>query len=190
VLGAPLDARDASPPVTYHLCDHLGSSAVVVGGNGATRRNLINREEYRPYGETSFGSFAKKRYRYSGKERDEESGLYYYGARYYAVWMARWVSCDPIKQTSPCQQYHSASCNPINRKDRDGKQDVHSTTSDGDAQAHANDNISLIPVIGPTRDARQSFSQAIDAYFEGDTVMTVSHGLMGTSNTILHLLML
>ncbi len=54
-----------------HLGDHLGSSNVVVDSGGA----LVNREEFTPYGETSFGSFAKKRYRFTGKERDEESGL-------------------------------------------------------------------------------------------------------------------
>ena len=42
---------------------------------------LVNREEFTPYGETSFGSFAKKRYRFTGKERDEESGLNYHGAQ-------------------------------------------------------------------------------------------------------------
>ena len=36
-----------------------------------------------------------KRYRYTGKERDEENGLYYHGARYYAPWLGRWTSCDP-----------------------------------------------------------------------------------------------
>ena len=95
-VGAPLDHRDASPLVPYHLGDHLGSSAVVVGGDNSQANAFINREEYFPYGETSFGSFAKKRYRYSGKERDEESGLYYYGARYLAPWLLRWVSCDPL----------------------------------------------------------------------------------------------
>lgn len=37
-----------------------------------------------------------KRYRYTGKERDEESGLYYHGARYYIPWLARWVSTEPL----------------------------------------------------------------------------------------------
>jgi RHS repeat-associated protein len=36
-----------------------------------------------------------KRYRYTGKERDEESGFYYHGARYYAAWLGRWTSADP-----------------------------------------------------------------------------------------------
>ncbi len=91
----PRHPDDAAPRVQYHLGDHLGSSHVVVGGDDASGRAFINREEYFPYGETSFGSFGRKRYRYSGKERDEESGLYYYGAWYSAPWIARWISCDP-----------------------------------------------------------------------------------------------
>jgi RHS repeat-associated protein len=84
---------DAAPnvPIKYHFSDHLGSSNLVVDITGA----WINREEYLPYGETSFGSFARKRYRFTGKERDEESGFNYHGARYYAPWLARWTSCDP-----------------------------------------------------------------------------------------------
>lgn len=82
---------DAGPAVQYHLGDHLGSSAIVVDENG----ELTNREEFFPYGETSFGSFARKRYRFTVKERDEESGLSYHGARYYVPWLGRWSNCDP-----------------------------------------------------------------------------------------------
>ena len=35
------------------------------------------------------------RYRYTGMERDEETGLAYHGARYYATWLGRWVKADP-----------------------------------------------------------------------------------------------
>jgi RHS repeat-associated protein len=53
--------------------------------------NILTFEEYYPYGARSFSSgksdavVSLKRYRYSGKELDNESGLYYYGARYYAL---------------------------------------------------------------------------------------------------------
>jgi RHS repeat-associated protein len=86
------DEDDAGPPVQYQLADHLGSSSLVVDESGG----WINREEYFPYGETSFGGYARKRYRFTGKERDAESGLAYHGARYYAPALARWTSCDPI----------------------------------------------------------------------------------------------
>jgi len=88
----PAHPEDRGPALQSHLSDHLGSSTVVVDGNGA----MVNREEFTPYGETRFGSFARKRYRFAGKERDEESGLNYHGARYYACWFARWISCDPL----------------------------------------------------------------------------------------------
>jgi uncharacterized protein RhaS with RHS repeats len=80
-VGAPFrDDGTATVPIKYQLADHLGSSNVVLDPVGA----LVNREEYLPYGDTSFGSYARKRYRFTGKERDAESGLYYHGARYYA----------------------------------------------------------------------------------------------------------
>jgi RHS repeat-associated protein len=91
VGGAFPDDGTANVPVKYQLGDHLGSCNVAVDSAG----NFVNREEFLPYGETSFGSYARKRYRLTGKERDAESGLYYHGARYYTPWLARWVSCDP-----------------------------------------------------------------------------------------------
>jgi RHS repeat-associated protein len=111
---------DGGERVQYHLGDHLGSSHLVVGGDGADGRTFINREEYFAYGETSFGSFGRKRYRYSGKERDEESGLYYYGARYLAPWLARWVSCDPIGAVDGPNLFLFTSGNPIRFLDLDG----------------------------------------------------------------------
>jgi hypothetical protein len=82
-----LHPDDKGPAVQYHLGDHLGSSNIVIGGADGQGNTFINREEFYPYGETSFGSFGRKCYRFTGKERDEESGLYYHGARYYAPWV-------------------------------------------------------------------------------------------------------
>ncbi len=107
-VGAPFP-DDASPAVKYHLGDHLGSSNVVIDASGA----WVNREEFTPYGETSFGSFARKRYRFTGKERDEESGLYYHGARYYAPWLAKWVSCDPKGMVDGVNLYAYVSDRPM-----------------------------------------------------------------------------
>jgi RHS repeat-associated protein len=107
---------DTTPAVKYHLGDHLGSSNVVVDDAGA----LVNREEYTPYGETGFGSFARKRYRFIGKEHNEESGLYYYGARYYAPWLGRWMSCDPKGMVDgPCV-FAYVKNNPVRYNDPNG----------------------------------------------------------------------
>jgi RHS repeat-associated protein len=108
-------------PVQYHLGDHLGSSQLVIGGaTAATANEFMNLEEYFPYGETSFGSFARKRFRFTGKERDEESGLYYHGARYYAPWLVRWVSCDPAGKIDGLNLFHFVKCNPIKFLDKSG----------------------------------------------------------------------
>jgi len=65
-IGTPL-VKDTSPPVKFQFGDHLGSSNVAVDDSG----NWINREEYTPYGEeTCFGGFSRKRFRFTGKERD------------------------------------------------------------------------------------------------------------------------
>ncbi len=83
---------DTSPTVQFQLGDHLGSANVVLDDGGG----MINREEYTPYGETSFGSFARKRHRFTGKERDEESSLNYNQARYYCCWLCRFANIDPL----------------------------------------------------------------------------------------------
>jgi RHS repeat-associated protein len=116
-VGEPLP-KDTAPAIKYHLGDHLGSSSAVVDKDGT----LINREEYTPYGESSFGSLARKRYRFTGKERDEESGLYYHGARYYAPWLARWPAPDPAGAIEGPNLYSYALSNPMSRVDALGLQ--------------------------------------------------------------------
>jgi RHS repeat-associated protein len=107
---------DRGPALQFHLGDHLGSSGVVVDSTGA----LINREEFTPYGETSFGSFTKKRYRFTGKERDEESGIQYFGARYYQPGLTRWVGCDPAGLTGGVNVYNYVLNNPLRLVDHCG----------------------------------------------------------------------
>ncbi|HET8660593.1 MAG TPA: SpvB/TcaC N-terminal domain-containing protein [Micromonosporaceae bacterium] len=100
---------DAGPPVRYQLADHLGSASVVVGEDGV----WVNREELLPYGETAFGGFRRKRFRFTGAERDIESGLSYHGGRYYAPWLARWSSCDPSGTVDGLSLYAYARANPL-----------------------------------------------------------------------------
>jgi RHS repeat-associated protein len=123
-VGNPF-VNDVTPAVKYHLGDHLGSSNLVLDGSG----DFINREEYTPYGEISFGSFVRKRYRFTGKEKDEESGLNYHGARYFAPWVGRWTSCDPIGIAGGINLYRYVSNNPILRVDSTGTQESNAHTS-------------------------------------------------------------
>ena len=108
----------------YNYSDHLNSSAVEADETG----NVISLEEYYVYGGTAYhtksNDISQKKYRFNGKEKDDETGLYYYGARYYAPWLCRWVSCDPIgMEGSGLNMYWFCSGNPISRIDLDGMSD-------------------------------------------------------------------
>jgi RHS repeat-associated protein len=88
---------------------------------------IISYEEYTPYGSTSYQAVrskteAPKRYRYTRKEQDDESGLYYYGMRYYAGWLGRWTSCDPEGFVDGIDLYVYVKSNPTNRNDPKGTQ--------------------------------------------------------------------
>lgn len=129
-----------SSPTSYQrfqLDDQLGSSRVEVDASGA----LLTYEEYHPYGTTAFrassgaSGFAPKRYRYTGKERDEETGLYYYGARYYPPWLARWTACDSSRADG-LNRYTYVRCNPTTFNDPDGRkaEDIEVKTRHGTLQ--------------------------------------------------------
>lgn len=121
--------NDGSPPqlIRYQYSNHLGSASLELDDQA----QIISYEEYYPYGSTAYQAVdqnieaAAKRYRYTGKERDEESGLYYHGARYYASWLGRWMSCDPVPYEN---LYSYAALNPITRTDPNGRQPVNPTS--------------------------------------------------------------
>ena len=62
----------------------------------------------------------EKIYRYSFKERDNATGLYYYGMRYYAPWLGRWLSPDPAGTIDGPNLYAFVRGNPITLMDIGG----------------------------------------------------------------------
>lgn len=85
---------------------------------------ILSYEEYTPYGSTSYQAVASqnltpKRYRFCGKERDKESGFYFYGARYYTPWLGRWISPDP--KGGGDNLYVYVLNNPVRFTDPDGR---------------------------------------------------------------------
>lgn len=165
--------------VRYPLGDELGSSRLELDAMG----RIVSYEEYSPYGSTTFQAVrsqreAPRRYRYTGKERDEESGLYFHGARYYAPWLARWICPDPIGvQGERTNLYEYVSGNPIAFRDPDGqfeakgvidevvKGGFHSgeTTWTGTL---LNIGVGLIPGVGQVADARDTVAAAKDMWNE------------------------
>lgn len=98
----------------YSLEDHLGSCVMELD----QQAQLISQEGYYPFGETAWMAarsaleVSYRFVRYSGKEMDV-SGLYYYGARYYAPWLQRWVSADPAGDVDGLNLYRFVGNNPL-----------------------------------------------------------------------------
>jgi RHS repeat-associated protein len=110
--------------IRHQLGNHLGSAYVELDERGL----VITYEEYFPFGTTSFHSsregleVSRKRYRYTGKERDEETGFSYHGARYYAPWLGSWTSCDPSGPRDGNNVYQYVHANPLTLNDPTGHQ--------------------------------------------------------------------
>ena len=138
----------------YYHPDHLGSAQLITDYEG----NEYQRIEYTPYGELWVEKKTEKEeglrylpYKFTAKEQDEETGLYYYGARYLDAKYSRWLSADPAvgeyiplapvndeakkhNQNMPgmggvfnvvnFQLYHYAGNNPVKYVDPDGRSDT------------------------------------------------------------------
>jgi RHS repeat-associated protein len=124
------EGNDPAPErlIRYQFGNHLGSATLEMDHHA----RIISFEEYTPYGSTSYQAVRSqtetpKRYRYTGKERDEETGLYYYGARYYAPWLARWTTCDPVREGG--NPYVFVTNNPVRYADPDGKDEKQPTAT-------------------------------------------------------------
>jgi len=89
--------REGEEPVTrtiYHHEDHLTGANVDTDENG----QVVQLSDYYPYGDSRIdehGEDYHNDYQFTGKERDEETGLSYYGARYYDSATGRFISRDP-----------------------------------------------------------------------------------------------
>lgn len=105
----------------YPLSDQLGSSTLELDEEGG----VLTWEHYYPFGGTACWAgksawVAKyKTFRYSGKERDA-TGLYYYGYRYYAPWLQRWIAPDPAGDISGPNRYVMVGNNPVAFFDPEG----------------------------------------------------------------------
>lgn len=104
----------------YYHSDHLGSSSYITNLDG----EVVQHIEYVPFGEV----FIEERnniwntpYLFNAKEFDEETGLYYYGARYYDPRLSLWISTDALKEKTPnISPYVYTENNPIIYIDPDG----------------------------------------------------------------------
>jgi len=106
------NTRPEEQQIYYYHGDHLGSSNVVTDRLGRTYEHL----EYFPYGETWVEESRNQTnlpYKFTSKELDPETGLYYFGARYYDPRVSVWVSVDPIFEKYLSRKEKSAIFFPV-----------------------------------------------------------------------------
>lgn len=118
-----LNRENGQHQYRYSVSDHLGSSTLELDQSG----EVLSQESYYPYGGTAWWAAknaleaSNKVIRYSGKERDA-TGLYYYGFRYYAPWLQRWINPDPAGDVDGLNLFRMVRNNPLRFRDSDGRQ--------------------------------------------------------------------
>ena len=107
--------------IYYYHPDHLGSATWITNSSGRAVQFI----HYMPFGEMWYnqqGSAYNERYKFTGKERDEETGYDYFGARYYVPEIPIWLSVDPLADKYPnISPYAYCGWNPVKFVDPDGR---------------------------------------------------------------------
>lgn len=120
--GKRIARRDISGgSVYYYFSDMLGSSNVITSATGS----VLNESDYYPYGgESVVTDTISNHYKFTGKERDSESGNDYFGARYFTSSMGRMLSPDPLggslANPQSLNKYAYALNNPLTNTDPTG----------------------------------------------------------------------
>jgi len=153
VAKRPRDVRNDQ--LRFCLSNHLNSSTLELDGQGC----VLSREIYYAFGGTALWAGKSetegkyKTIRYSGKERDA-TGLYYYGYRYYAPWLQRWVSSDPGGIVDGLNLFLFLFNNSVNWVDAEGQNAVptiaHFFWAGRNIDAHHLGNILIFKSFNPS----------------------------------------
>ena len=119
----PADTTNTEEIFFYHS-DHLGSTSYITDA----KANITQFDAYLPYGELlvdEHSSSEEMPYKFNGKELDQETGLYYYGARYMNPVTSLWYGVDPLAEKyTYFSPYLYCFGNPIIFYDKDGKEGI------------------------------------------------------------------
>ena len=119
-----MDSEAEEKLIFFYHPDHLGSTSYVTDADG----NIAQHVEYIPYGEVFVeerNSQFSTNYLFNAKELDNETGLYYYGARYLDPTGAMWLSVDPMwEKYAGMSPYNYCMGNPVVYVDPDGRENT------------------------------------------------------------------
>ena len=120
IVAVTHHAGSSGPPGTYYVHhNHRGDVIVTRSTGGAT----VGTYGYSAFGALTYrpGSYDVCRFKFSSKERDPSTGFYYYGYRFYAPTLQRWISRDPIGERGGLNVYGYALNDPAGKVDAYGK---------------------------------------------------------------------
>ncbi len=165
--------------------DHLGSTSYVTDVLGKVRQHV----EYLPFGETfveeHLNNDPLQPYLFNAKEFDAETGLYYYGARYYDPKLSIWMSVDPMAEKYPgWSPYNYTMLNPVKYVDPDGRE-IFSAIVEGTVAFGLEVGFDFAGSLLSGKDVSTAF-QGINwgnALYEGGKAAVVSAVLPGASTT-------
>ncbi len=153
-LGSLRVAAYNGTKIRWFIGDHLGSASTVLDETSAVKEKI----EYTPWGEVksydNFGNTAEVAWLYfTGKKTDSETGLIYFGARYYNPKLGRFITPDTIVQSpynpQTLNRYSYCNNNPINLVDPTGHSWKKFWTSAVSTFVQVAATIVLTPFIGP-----------------------------------------
>lgn len=100
-----------------YIYSHTGNVQKVIDGSG----NIVANYQYTPYGQASGDAFTLQPFGYSTKRSDFESGLVYFGYRFYAPHLGRWLNRDPLQEEGGINLYAYVNGDPLGYVDPDGR---------------------------------------------------------------------
>ena len=160
-------ANDTTKEETFfYHSDHLGSTSYITDD----KANITQYDAYLPYGELLVDEHSSSEdlpYKFNGKQFDEETGLYYYGARYMNPVTSLWYGVDPLAEKYQASgSYLYCRQNPVRRVDVDGNDEVH-INGDGRIVKVINDHSAYITIVDPKGNRHSLSSYNISPYFLG-----------------------
>ncbi len=113
------DGDPLATAVRYQVGNQVGSTCLELDDQAA----LISYEEYSPFGSPVFqagaaSNLSRKRYRYTARERDQETGFGMHGVRYYLPWLGRWASTDPAGFVPSDNPTYAVCCKQLGEESR------------------------------------------------------------------------